>query len=333
MVRKLIFLVLFAAVANATSIRTVGDPHGNVAAVSDSSLHVIPSDGTTQVGIDADSAALQVRDMYQTRYIIGPNGDTTDVTVVGENVALNVDIQDRETELIDLHFYTNGTTRSFFSTVTAGSRSATIATGSGISVGDYIIVSEGTRFYDGIVLTKAITPPEDDFTFDTPFDFAFTTAAVIAPGLENLNQDGSVTPIIAFVSPQNLQDGVGFHITRIMISITDETAMDDGIFGGGAALTNGIVVRTIRDGEFHNLFNAKTNGDLAAHAYDLTYASKPPAGSGHGLRWRRTFGGQSKGGSVVALSSTTNDQIQIVIQDNLTGLVTFTAVAQGHVEE
>lgn len=312
---KLLLLMLFAVSTQASMFAVPRDSSGNL------------------VNMDPDSSAMQVKEMYQTRYLIGPNGDTTDVTVVGDNVSLNVDIQDRETPLVDLHFYTNGATTFFASTVTVNTVTGLLPKAHGISAGDYVRISEGEEFYDADVQAIGVGPSFDTLHVDTPFDFAFTASAVIAPGSSNLAQDGSAAALTAFVSPQHNSDGFSFHITRIMISITDATAMDDGIFGGDVALTNGIVVRTLIDGVLHNLFNAKTNGDLAAHAYDLTYASKPPAGSGHGLRWRRTFGGQSKGGSVIALSSTTNDQIQIIIRDDLTGLVTFTAVAQGHVEE
>ena len=110
--------------------------------------------------------------------------------------------------------------------------------------------------------------------------------------------------------------------------------MDDGKFGGiTGGLTNGIFFR-VKNGTTKNIFNAKTNGDLAAHMFDLNYVDDTLGPSGqYGLRGRRTFGGQSKNGVVIRLNSETNDIFECVVQDDLTDLTNFQIIVQGHIVE
>ena len=46
---------------------------------------------------------------------------------------------------------------------------------------------------------------------------------------------------------------------------------------------------------------------------------------------RRTFGGQNKNGIVIRLKGDDNDELQAIIQDDLTDLDHFHVIAQGHV--
>jgi hypothetical protein len=62
---------------------------------------------------------------------------------------------------------------------------------------------------------------------------------------------------------------------------------------------------------------------------DLTYSDKAPAGF-YGMRVRRSFNGPDKNDVVIELEKDTSDELQLIIQDNLTGLTSFKIVAQGH---
>jgi len=103
--------------------------------------------------------------------------------------------------------------------------------------------------------------------------------------------------------------------------------MDDGKFGGGSALTNGIVLRA-NNGDMTNIWNVKSNGEIALLAFDAQYADKAPAGL-NGFRFRNTYGGQSKHGVVIRLGF--SEKLELLVQDDLTGLDGFTMMAQGHV--
>jgi len=107
--------------------------------------------------------------------------------------------------------------------------------------------------------------------------------------------------------------------------------MDDAKFGGITALSKGIVVR-VKDGYMKNIFYARSNNDLREQTFDVVYADKAPAGQ-YGLGCRRTFNGQEKNGVTIRLDGSSNDQLQIYLQDNLTGLTKMSIIAQGHVVE
>ena len=51
----------------------------------------------------------------------------------------------------------------------------------------------------------------------------------------------------------------------------------------------------------------------------------------YGFTYRRTFGGQDKNGVGVILHGDTEDQLEIINKDNLTGLNKLAHVCQGHV--
>jgi len=249
------------------------------------------------------------------------------------NNGLDVNVQDQTTEIIDLHLSRIIQELVITTNTSIDDTTVTITSDAEPTDGNAVCFKEGTAFYQGQILSHSANASNWDIVLDTPLDFAFTTAGGCSERTENMNVNGSATPVIFSVSPANLTAGTKWDITRFLISITDATAMDDGKFGGAAALTNGIVFRKV-DGITKNIFNAKTNGDLAAHMYDVTYIPDTlgPAGL-YGLRGRRSFSGQDKNGVVVRLSADTNDEFQCIIQDDLTGLDSFQVIAQGHIVE
>ena len=136
--------------------------------------------------------------------------------------------------------------------------------------------------------------------------------------------DGSTTVICSICPP--LEEV--WHIQRIILSILDATAMDDSKFGGITALLNGVVVRENLSTGYHTLTDWKNNSDMIEDYYDLTYSNKAAAGQ-FGLRGRWTF---SNSGAIVKLDWALGDKLEILIQDDLTGLIHFGVKAQGHKE-
>ena len=100
------------------------------------------------------------------------------------------------------------------------------------------------------------------------------------------------------------------------------------LFGDLAKLINGIVLRR-NNGTVDNIFNIKTNGELNNLCYDVSfYRATNPSGV-NGIGARMTFGGQSKHGVVIRLDP--GESLQLLIRDDLSDLLTFRLVAQGHV--
>ena len=244
--------------------------------------------------------------------------------ILESNGATPVNIQDQHSEIIDLYMMREDDTFILASGVSIDDNSFTVEAGHSITVGQIVCFQEGIKVMQAEVLSVVT----NTIGIDTPFDFAFSVGGGCTNGTNNMAVDGSVTPQIFRITPKNLTDGQEWDITRIIFNITDDTIMDTEKFGGIPKLTNGIVLR-VKNGQIKNIFNAKKNGSFAERVFDIAYDDKAPAGS-FGFRARRTFAGQSKNGVTIRLSATNNDELQIMIFDDLTGLNEFEAVAQGH---
>lgn len=239
--------------------------------------------------------------------------------------------QDQITEIVDLHLSIYIDDLVVTANTALDDKVISVTCNTLPVVGNSVCLKEGSAFYQGDI--NVVTPTGGtgyDLTLAEPLDYAFTTAGGCSLRSRNLAVNGSVTPVIANVSPKGLT--VDWDITRVLLSLTDATAMDDGTFGGIAGgLTNGVVFRRI-DGTWKNLFAAKTNGDLAAHAYDVQYIDNTLGPGGlYGLRMRRSFNGDDKNGVAIRLVSSSDDEFQLIIQDDLTGLNDMQCIVQGHV--
>jgi hypothetical protein len=248
--------------------------------------------------------------------------DGTDTIKVETNGGLAVNLQDQTSDLVDYLFHIDLDSSTLSEAGVLDSSRVTVTSTSGAVVGHLVRISCNLRYYEAHVLSIS----DDTIFTDTPLDTAFPLACVVNYVKDSLNVDGSGAMIIGHLQPPA---GVIWHITRIIAYLQDGTAMDDAKFGGISALTNGCVLR-VKNGKTLNVFNVKSNGDWAARAYDAAYADNAPAGS-YGFRVRRTFGGQSKNGVVIELDGDTNDELEILIQDDLTDLEAFNIIGQGHV--
>jgi hypothetical protein len=255
------------------------------------------------------------------------------------NGAIAVNVQDQHSELVDLHLTQLIDTMTITSDRSVGDTTIPITCDTLPVVGNIACLKEGTAFYQGEVLSFTGTGPAYTLTVDNPLDFDYTTAGGCSLRTENLNVVGSHgSPQIFSISPAGLVDadnplvGQRWDVVRVLFGITDATAMDDGMFGSiEDGLTNGIVIRK-KNGTYKNIFNVKTNGDFALHTYDTSYIPDTQGPGGlFGFRCRRTFGGQSKNGVTVRLNADDDDEFQVLVQDDLTGLNSFKVVVQGHV--
>ena len=141
-----------------------------------------------------------------------------------------------------------------------------------------------------------------------------------------LNVNGSGTRQTFTVgTPANLE----LDITRILFQMTCTDPPEFSEFGDIAGgLSRGIVCRVVND-VTTNLFNAKTNADLALLMYDWTVYEETKAPSVNGISGRLTYGGQSKHGVTIRLAA--NEHLEVIIQDDLTSLLSFRMQASGHI--
>lgn len=239
------------------------------------------------------------------------------------NNALDVSIQDQHTRIVNLSMHVDGTTSYLRLDANIDKYTIGVQVGHGATTGSLVYLEEGSKYYEGVCVSST----SDTITLDTPLDNDFASGVcLVNVGDKNLNKNGSVTRVIAHIKAPV---GVSWDITRMMFYIEDNAVMDDSKFGAVSRLSKGVVLRK-KNGDYQNIFNVKSNGDFALQSFDATYTTAAPSGN-YGFRCRRSFAGSEKNGVTIRLEP--GDELEILIQDDLSGLVYFYAVAQGHVVE
>ena len=138
-------------------------------------------------------------------------------------------------------------------------------------------------------------------------------------GNTQANGNYSVTPEIFYIQPAA---GEILRISRMIISYTDAGGMTNNEYGNiGAALTNGVIVRKQNNSGTLNLITGtlpvKINSDWGAHCYDFKVLQY---GAGNDLalaRW--TF---KESGAPIRLVGDNNERLEVLLNDNFTGLET-----------
>lgn len=253
--------------------------------------------------------------------------ETGNKMVLEPSGSLPVTLQDQTTPtlIVPLSQIANTTTVLNIGTIDTNTIDVTVTTG--FVDGTFIVIADlvNNRYYTG---EQVGAIAGNTVTLDTPLDFAYAAGAAITNGNINMNVDGSVTRQIFGLRVSDPGLPLTVDVTRLMFECTTTNAVDLSKFGdivGG--LTNGIVLRK-RDGTFNNIFNAKTNSRLKGIMLDFDIQSKAnPVQGQDGFSGRLTFGGQSKMGVVVRVGP--DEDIECIIQDDLTDLLTFTIIAEG----
>lgn len=243
-------------------------------------------------------------------------------------------LQDQSTQAIDLYMsqHVDGPFTLNSDTV-KDNRVVEVVTPHSLAAGDRAILydSYGTQQLQVVSIVNQVG--YDEITMDRPIDRVYTVAlSEVHEETIDIAVDGSVTPQ-AFRFPNHLLStfDITFDVTRIMTAISDESAMDDGLFGGIAALANGLVFRKVfADGTILTYASFKTNGGLGISADLAEYTDKAPSGE-YGYNTKHYFGGQDRHGVVLRL--TPGDYLEVIVQDDLTGLSSVHALASGHVTD
>lgn len=241
----------------------------------------------------------------------------------------DINVQDQTTRMLDLKFInpdlTSFTTLS--ATAAKGDYVVTVTSVTGYAVGAIVGISNPSGiFYFGEVIGISV----NDLTLDTQLDNEFPSGSNIFAGSTSMNVAGTMASPVSFqIGGFGAGTEIEIDITRIMGNMTNSAVMTDETFGGLSILTNGIVLRVV-DGETQNIWNLKSNGAIALLCYDATYPEKFPSAD-YAFRFRNTFAGQSKHGVTVRLRA--GDTLEVLVQDDLTGLTDFQMMAQGHIVE
>jgi hypothetical protein len=205
--------------------------------------------------------------------------------------------------------------------------SVELASAAGCAIGDYFGMfnaddKNDNRFYHGEILNIVTNV----ITLDTPIDYAFKVGNTAACFSRELNVDGSATPQIFSVQVGSAANQ-SIDINRLMIHMECASTVSLAKFGDLTKLVKGVVLRRV-DGTTNNIWNIKTNGEMKNLCFDWspTLATNPQQNV-DGASFRYTFNGQDKHGVTIRLFP--GDELQLIIQDDLRGLVVFRVIAEG----
>jgi hypothetical protein len=239
--------------------------------------------------------------------------------------------QDQSSDAVIVNFnkVTNSTTLN--GAVDIDDRTIIVTSATGISVGSYIILFDPasvrfSTFYATVVVGTTIT-------LDSPIDFAYPDGTFIDVAITDLSVNGAVTPQIFGIRGIGSPPGVEltFDLTRIIFEMTTDSPVDLASFGDLARLTNGLLLRT-RNGRYKNIFNVKDNAEISGIMYDWTpFTATNPAQGVDGFVSRLTFGSPSKIGVVIRLAI--GEDLEVHVQDDLSGITSFKMWAEGHITE
>lgn len=265
------------------------------------------------------------------RQIITTGIDPDDATVT--NKGLDVNIQDQTTVTLDRRMLqASGSPFTLNASTTAGATTFVTTAATGLVAGDAIFIAEGNRSYTGEVSAATGGAP-DTVTMRVPIPIVFTASAYVTKVLDDMG--ASSTGTIASPDTFLISNGgtVPIDITRIMVKMVTGSPpifTDFGDIAGG--LTNGVVLRKYDSANtnYQNIAHWKDNSDMAECMYNFELLTALGVGV-DGLKGRMSFGGQSNHGVVIRLEE--DDQLQLLIQDDISALTSFRIMVQGHLTD
>lgn len=251
-----------------------------------------------------------------------------EVSTSGKNIQYVTNLE-KSTRALDLYF-TQTVTRSLLSTdATIDATFVLVDNAVGFTASANIEIYSGLpedKFYHGTIINKV----GNTVYIDTPIDYAFSAGSIVDSTTTSLNIDGSAQPQIFTISACGTESRISLMVTRIMINLVTTDPIDLTKFGDIAGgIVKGVVLRK-NDGEIHNMWNIKTNADISLLAYDTkTFLATNPGQGVNGLDARNSYAGESKHGAGIKLLPC--ERLEIIIQDDLSSLLKFRIMAQGHV--
>lgn len=254
------------------------------------------------------------------------------LSVLLKNRAVPVTHQDQTTPLLSSIFSQSVSGGNFTlsadtvaSTVDVLNYTFSVNVGHTIVPGNEIILLDVLT--DRSLQAKVVSVATNDITIDRPIDHVFPYAGIVPTlgrkTVSDLSVDGSVTPQIYTIRAGSIpHDYYGYSFCMIHSS-----EPDDSKFGDLNALTNGLVLRIV-NGYQQTLFNFKKNGDFKRYGGLLTVQEK--SGGGEYSTCCRINVSEIYG---IAQRISGTSAIQIIVQDDLSGLTSAEALAFGHITE
>lgn len=241
--------------------------------------------------------------------------------------SLNTHVIDYDNGVVRKHFHLNtGDGNTLAVAAAIDDYQITVVDGTAYSVGDEVEISNGSLEPSHFAIIAIAT---NLITLDRHLDNAHPIGTDVTVVEDNISTTiGTLAAPISYkIHPEA---GEIWHIYRLMVTITHGTAGDLGKFGDLDSLTNGCILRASKSGVFATLTNWKSNADVKLDFYDVEFDQRAGGGGTYGTSARGTF---SKLGTILELNGDNNDYLEILVQDDLTGLLSFKMSGQGHFEE
>jgi hypothetical protein len=234
-----------------------------------------------------------------------------------------VKTQDPTTRPVDLYFIKSlGDQTTLKSDATANTYTVELNDTTGYIAGVYVgIFCPTGEYYFGHQIG---VPSGDVITLDTPLGFDFEAGCNVLNLTQEMAVDGSVTPQVYQIGPVGPAAGLQVDISRITGTLWDNSPMSPDGFGGLSALPRGCVLRKNNAGYF-NYINFKTNLEIAlstGHTLEMGGAFQPNV-----YTFCLSYAGQENHGCTIRLEP--GEILELIIQDDLRGLSSFRAMAQG----
>jgi hypothetical protein len=254
------------------------------------------------------------------RILVGPIDDSRDVY-----------IQDQTSDPLIIRFNKITNSTNLAEDIALFDRTIVVSDATGISVGSYLILfnADSGNVMPCVVLDITNSP---ELIIDRPADYAFPSETDVDVTEVLINTDGSsVEQVFGVRGPSKPNAvGVSLDVNQIRLLCITADSVDLSLFGDLEALTSGLLIRTRKSGEYMNLLSAKTNGEiLGAFGNWVPYSAANPAQGVDGFSAILTINGQDHHGVAIRLDP--GDDIEIVNNENLGGLVLLEAVAIVHI--
>lgn len=236
----------------------------------------------------------------------------------------DVIVGDQISPILIMPFYRETASSTLAAQTVIDNRNITVVSATNFAIGQFLNLFNiaANRWYKGYI-TNIVG---NVLTMTDPLDFVYQIGDVVGAGTSNMAVNGSVTPQIFSIRGSDPGIAMKGHITRIMLTIDTSTEPGWVTFGNIATLTNGIVLRH-RNAEMVNIFNARSNSELINTMHTMDKIDNIKFGV-YGMRGMMTFSGSENLGVAIELGP--GEDLEFIIQDDLTGLSGFKVIAEGH---
>jgi hypothetical protein len=240
-----------------------------------------------------------------------------------------VSIQDQTSPAILVYVQQEKVVTTLAANATENTNSITVTSTTGIIIDQGIVLFNVAA---GKVFTgEVIGIVGNVLELDTPLNFSFRQGDTIKTASFEMNVDGSVTPQYFGLRGADPGFPLEIDINRIHFECLASNAVTLSSFGDIAGgLEKGLVLRKL-DGEIINIFNVKTNQQIQTlcGVDFIPWSAINPVQGQNGFAAQFTLNGQANIGVTERVSI--GEDLQFVIQDDLSDLLLFRIMVQGHI--